>query len=275
MPPSTSPLLQPLIDLAKQASEAILAIYRQSAAYEVHTKSDHSPLTQADLAANDIIRRGLLQLTPQLPVLSEEGTTTPWTQRQTWHQYWLVDPLDGTREFINRSGEFTINIALIADHCPVFGLLYVPVHGACYYAHRGSGAFKQDAQGNTQPIHVRPWNEQHTELLVSKGAREARIQEYFGSLGTYSLIRMSSAWKFALLAEGKADLSPRLGDTSEWDTAAGQCILEAAGGALVDLHGQPLQYNTKDSLVNPHFIALGDAAALREKLPWGCWNDHT
>lgn len=262
-----SNLKQPLIDLAKKAGEAILEIYEKSRQYPIQTKADHSPLTQADLMANEILQQGLKALTPDFPILSEEGVGIPWEERQKWTTYWLIDPLDGTRQFINHSGEFTVNIALIHHHQPVIGLLYVPVTEEVYYACEGwGGAYKQDAAHQVIPLQVRPWSLGETIILTSTVVSQDRVKAMFGHLGAYTQITLSSAWKFGWVAEGKADLSPRLGNTSEWDTAAGQCILELAGGALVDLQGEPLRYNTRESVINPHFIALGDRGRLWERL---------
>lgn len=260
-------LIDPLIALARKASEVILDIYQHSQQYQIQTKEDQSPVTQADLQANEVLRKGLAQLTPQLPYLSEEATAPSWQERQSWSRYWLVDPLDGTREFIKHSGEFTINIALIDQQQPVLGMLFVPVTGECYYACRGHGSFKMAASQLKQAIRVRPWSVNQTLLLVSHGAKEEIIQENFAGLGEFQMTRMSSALKFAKVAEGLADMAPRLGNTSEWDTAAGQCILEEAGGGLFDLQGEALRYNSKESLLNPHFIALGDLC-LYKKINW-------
>lgn len=256
-------LQKQLLHLTQQAGKAILEIYQKSRQYLVQIKPDNSPLTQADLIAHEILTTGLQALTPDLPVLSEEGVGIPWEERQKWDRYWLIDPLDGTLPFLRHSGEFTVNIALIQNHQPVIGILYVPVTQEVYYAcAEWGGAYKQDTEEGITQLQVRPWHPDETILLTSQAAREEKIQTLFGHLGAYTQIKMSSAWKFGWLAEGKADLAPRLGDTCEWDTAAGQCILELAGGALVGLQGQPLRYNTKASLINPYFIALGDKTHL-------------
>jgi len=264
-------LLQPIISLAKNASEAILTIYQHHQQYQIQTKSDHSPVTQADLLAHKILIEGLSCLTPHIPILSEESLEIPWEVRQQWQTYWLIDPLDGTRQFIEHSGEFTVNIALIENHLPIFGLIYVPITEECYYAFPEAGAKKIDKQGQEQQISARTWQPNHTIILASRGANEKRLQERFGGLGEYSIVRKASAWKFCIVAEGQADISPRFGDTSEWDTAAGQCILEQAGGAILNLEGQPLRYNTRPSVLNPYFVALGDVESMYGKLPWGKW----
>lgn len=256
-----------LIALARTAGAAILDIYQVSRQYPVHIKSDHSPLTQADLIAHEILYTGLHALTPNIPILSEEGINIPWEERQQWDYYWLIDPLDGTRQFICHNGEFTVNIALIHQHNVIIGLLHVPITQETYYADaQAHTSIKITSHEEVTPLQVRRWQPQKTLVLTSHGAHEQRIIDTFSHLGTLQQLKMSSAWKFGQLAEGKADISPRFGDTAEWDTAAGQCILEQAGGALVDLQGQPLRYNCKDSLINPHFIALGDKAQLYGKI---------
>jgi 3'(2'), 5'-bisphosphate nucleotidase len=259
-------LQQPIIELARNAAQAILTIYEQSKTLKVHTKSDDSPLTKADLIANKILTEGLQQLTPEIPTLSEESHHPDWQTRKTWQTYWLLDPLDGTRPFIAGEDEFTVNIALIHNHTPIFGLVLPPTTGECYYAYADIGAYKIAANGNKKKLSVRPWQPEQTILLTSHGAKKHKIEERFGHLGNYKAIKMSSSWKFCLLAEGKADISPRLGDTSEWDTAAGHCILREAGGNIFDLQGKPLTYNSKQSLLNPHFVAIGDVRALKDKV---------
>lgn len=252
-----------LIALAQTAAQAILTIYEQTKALKIHIKADDSPLTQADLIANRILIEGLQTLTPTIPILSEESQHPDWKIRKTWTTYWLLDPLDGTRPFISGKDEFTVNIALIHNHIPIFGLVAPPTTHECYYAYANIGAYKIQGNGDKKKLTVRPWQPEHTTILTSHGAKHAKIKERFGHLGHYTTQKMSSSWKFCLLAEGKADISPRFGDTSEWDTAAGHCILREAGGNIFDLQGKPLKYNTKKSLLNPHFIALGDVGALK------------
>lgn len=261
-----SELQSSLITLAQEVADAILVIYVQSKKLKVRTKSDFSPLTEADLLANQMLVDGLKKLTPDLPIISEETQIADWAERQTWSTYWLLDPLDGTRPFIAHAGEFTVNIALIQDHRPIFGLVHVPIAKECYFAYAEVGARKIDAHQQMHTLHVRPWRPGHTDILTSHGARDEKIRHHFGHLGNYTARKLSSSWKFCLLAEGKADISPRLGNTSEWDTAAGQCVLEQAGGAILNLQGEPLRYNMKASLLNPHFIALGDVEGLKAKV---------
>jgi 3'(2'), 5'-bisphosphate nucleotidase len=251
-------LLRPAIDIAIQAGRRILEIYE--AGFSVEHKEDKTPLTEADLAAHEVIDAGLVYLTPDIPVLTEESTNIPFSERSQWQRYWLVDPLDGTREFIDRTGEFTVNIALIDNHQPVLGIVYAPVVGVYYYACRGQGAFKREACNEPQRIFVRPCT--LGKVVVAGGRlahlRGGSLERFLENLGGYEVISMGSALKSCLVAEGKADVYARLGPTSEWDTAAAQCVVEEAGGRITDTHMQPLRYNTKDELLNPHFFVSGD-----------------
>jgi len=249
-------LLESVADLARDAGRRILEIYESD--FAVQHKEDRSPLTAADMAAHNAIVAGLQVLTPELPVLSEESKDVPYAERRQWNTYWLVDPLDGTREFIKRNGEFTVNIALIHGTESVLGVVHVPVSGLIYKACRGGGAFKQPRDGEAHPIHVR---ERAGDPLVVAGSRSHRgdsLQHFLGNIGDYEMISMGSALKLCLVAEGRADIYPRLGPTSEWDTAAAQCVVEEAGGRVTDTDMNILRYNTKDSLLNPEFLVFGD-----------------
>lgn len=241
------------IEIAKQAGRAIMEIYEGD--FAVEHKDDATPLTAADTAAHHIIDTGLRTLTPELPVLSEESTDIPFAERVRWQRYWLVDPLDGTREFIKRNGEFTVNIALIDRHEAVLGIVYAPVLGVYYYACRGEGAYKREAMNEPVRIHARPWQGGRVVVAGSRSHRGTSLEQFLAHLGDYELVPMGSALKSCLVAEGRADIYPRLGPTSEWDTAAAQCVLEEAGGRLTDTRMAPLRYNTKESLLNPHFFA--------------------
>jgi 3'(2'), 5'-bisphosphate nucleotidase len=258
--------LPQLIQLARSARESILEIYEESSQFPVHSKSDFSPLTQADLISHEIVMRELNKMAPEIPVLSEEGANIPFTVRQQWQQHWLVDPIDGTKEFIQHTGDFTINIALIEKHRPILGLIYVPVTDVTYFASEGKGAFKQINNQAPQPIHHKKCSLDHVTVAVSRYYKKDKLDSFMSRFPNYEVSPIGSALKFCLLAEGKADIYPRLGNTCEWDTAAGQIILTEAGGAVVDLDLQPLQYNIKDSLLNSHFIAIGDAAVLLPEL---------
>lgn len=248
-------LLPHVIQIAEQAGKEILDIYNTE--FTIDLKQDKSPLTAADMAAHRCIVNGLAKIS-DLPILSEESSEIPYTERASWQRYWLVDPLDGTKEFIKRNGDFTVNIALIDHHKPVLGVVYVPVTGQCYYAADQAGAFKKNGEGVALSIQVR--NQKSDKLIVagSKSHQTPELAEYLAKLPEHELIAIGSSLKFCLVAEGSADLYPRIGLTSEWDTAAAQCIVEQAGGAVTELDGSTLQYNRKDSLLNPYFLVFGD-----------------
>jgi 3'(2'), 5'-bisphosphate nucleotidase len=258
-------LREAVIAIARAAGAAIMEVYRQE--FVVEHKDDRSPLTQADLAAHRIIVAGLEKLTPDVPVLSEESASLPWSERQIWTRYWLVDPLDGTREFVKKNGEFTVNIALIENHEPTFGVVYAPALDELHYGERGRGAFVRmgddDVALNTRRPALSP-----LRVAASRSHLDERTAALLARLGEIETASMGSSLKFCRIAEARIDLYPRFGLTSEWDTAAAQALVEAAGGVVFTLDGQPLRYNTKDSLLNPHFIVLGDA-----ELPWREWLD--
>lgn len=249
-------LLQSIEKIAVQAGAAILEVY-ESDDFGIDHKADDSPLTQADLAAHRVIVEGLSQLTPEIPVLSEESADIPFEERQTWDKYWLVDPLDGTKEFIKRNGEFTVNIALIESGQSILSVVYVPVSEVSYSAAVGVGVFKRE-NGKKHSIGVMKNSRFKPTVVGSRSHMSDEVKTYLARLGQHELVSMGSSLKFCLVAEGKADLYPRLGLTSEWDTAAAQCIVEQAGGQVVTMDGEPLKYNTKDSLLNPHFMVYGD-----------------
>ena len=243
--------------LAVQAGAAILEVYN-SDAFDVQEKDDKSPLTAADLAAHHVIVDGLAALTPDIPVLSEESAKLPYAERSAWQRYWLVDPLDGTREFIKRNGEFTVNIALIDAGVPILSVVHVPVTGVSYLACQGQGASRQEAGGEPQAISVRKLGAGPIMVVGSRSHRGESLNQFLDKLGEHDMVGMGSSLKLCLVAEGAADIYPRLGPTSEWDTAAAQCVVEQAGGFVTDTDMQPLRYNTKDSLLNPFFLVFGD-----------------
>jgi 3'(2'), 5'-bisphosphate nucleotidase len=258
--PNQLPLLLPgVIDVARAAGAAILGIYAQ-ADHGVETKADQSPLTAADRAAHAVIAAGLARLAPEIPLWSEESASVDWATRRHWPAFWLVDPLDGTKEFIKRNGEFTVNIALVRGHSPALGVVHAPVLDRDYYGIAGSGAFRSDGGGPAQPIRVRSPAPPPVRVAGSRSHRDPALDGILDRLGPHSFVSMGSSLKFCLVAEGSADFYPRLGPTSEWDTAAAQAVVEAAGGAVVDLKGQPLRYNTRAEILNPFFIARGDPA---------------
>ena len=250
-------LLDDVLLLAKQAAEAIMQVY--STDFTVENKADESPLTQADKAAHAVIAAGLKKLTPDWPILSEEDKYPDYATRQQWDTYWLIDPLDGTKEFVKRNGEFTVNIALIKNKKSVLGVVYVPVTEVCYFAALGLGAYKRLPNEKPHAIQVRPFPKSNVQLAGSRSHVTEATQQFMDCLGDDVGIKsMGSSLKICMVAEGVADLYPRLGLTSEWDTAASQCVVEQAGGHLTDLALNSLLYNTKDSLLNPYFMVFGE-----------------
>ncbi len=257
-------LLQAAMRVAHLAGDRILAYFNRSPEeLQLRYKADHSIVTIGDMIAHEMLVEGLQRLDPEIPILSEEGEIPDYEVREQWQTYWLLDPLDGTRGFTQGCAEFSVNIALIQHHQPLLGVVYAPFTHLCYFARRGCGAFKQDladVYSNPKPIHARTMDEDKFSILIGRYTKAEKLLHDIQSLPGAQLTRLNSSLKFCMIAEGAADCYPRMGDTSEWDTAAAHCVLEAAGGKLVDLWGQPLQYNAKRSLINPAFLAMGDAS---------------
>lgn len=256
-------LLSQVIAIARESGQAIMSIYDQPDA-QVTFKSDQSPLTAADLASHNAIVSGLQDLHPKLPVLSEESTQTSFAQRSEWQQFWLVDPLDGTKEFIKRNGEFTVNIALIEGGRPILGVVFAPALNVCYYGAQGVGSFVQ--RGDAPPSRIQALARTGNgpiRVVASRSHADARTGALLSQLGPFECISMGSSLKLCLVAEGEAHLYPRLGPTMEWDTAAANAIVNQAGGMVCDLSGNELLYNKPD-LHNPEFFVL--AVAERELL---------
>jgi 3'(2'), 5'-bisphosphate nucleotidase len=251
---SMKALLDRVVELSRHAGNAIMEVY-QGPAFQVTHKDDKSPLTAADLASHHTLVAGLQKLTPQWPVLSEESEHTPYETRRDWHIFWLVDPLDGTKEFLKRNGEFTVNIALVDGDTPILGVVYAPASGKMYFAARGVGAFKQE-NDETLPIRVQRGPGGATRVIVSRSHGSDETELYTRQYGQCEFVPMGSSLKFCLVAEGVADVYPRSGPTMEWDTAAAHCILILAGGCVTSADGQRLVYN-KPSLLNPGFLASG------------------
>lgn len=255
----TQSLLQSIQALAHDAGDAIMQIYQQD--FAVAYKDDQSPLTAADLAAHEVIVKGLEALTPGIPILSEEDVQAFQGPNQEGY-YWLIDPLDGTKEFIKKNGEFTVNIALIHQGQSVLGLVYAPAQGLTYSAAKGMGAFKQNSLGKVQ-IHAlahqpgTPWR-----IVGSRSHGNDAIQPWLAQFNDHSLISMGSSLKLCLVAENLADLYPRFGLTSLWDTAAAQCVVEEAGAQVLDLQGGRLGYQNSAQILNPHFIVGVDVNDL-------------
>jgi 3'(2'), 5'-bisphosphate nucleotidase len=254
-----------VIVLAQDAAAAILGIYDSE--FAVEHKDDDSPLTAADLAAHRCIVEGLARLTPDIPVLSEESAhEVDAAQRRSWTRLWLVDPLDGTREFVKRNGEFTVNIALIEDGVAVFGVVQAPVTGVVWHGGATLGAFRREHGGSDTALRVRTPATAPLRVAASRSHRDARTQGFIDRMGEAEPVGLGSSLKFCRIADGGLDVYPRFGPTSEWDTAAGQCVLEGAGGALFDPQGRPFRYNQREGVLNGDFIALGDIS-----LPWRNW----
>jgi len=247
--------MQEVVEIAHRAGAAIMEVYRSGDTGET-SKADNSPLTLADLAAHRTIVDALTKLTPEIPILSEEAANIPYAERAQWKRYWLVDPLDGTKEFIKRNGEFTVNIALIENGGPVMGVVYAPVLDVCYFGARGAGAFIQRGTAEAQSITVKP----HTtgepiKVVASRSHSDARTEALLKQLGDHQCISMGSSLKLCLVAEGAAHFYPRLGPTMEWDTAAAHAVVNAAGGIVCNLKGEALSYN-KEDLHNSEFFVM-------------------
>lgn len=260
-----SHLLPQVIEIARSAGQMILEIYEKKQ-YEAYTKSDETPVTSADIAAHKLITERLSELTPDIPVLSEEDADISLEQRAQWERYWLVDPLDGTQEFIARSGDFATIIALVDNNKPTMGVVYGPVSGVTYYAYSGKGAWKIPDMSDSVKIHTHKHEQpgQSIAIAISRRQEINRITSRMSSAWNYDLIPLgSAALKACLVAEGAVDCYLRLGPTGEWDTAATQCIVEEAGGRILSTQLEPLSYNERETLENPNFIVLGDA-----DLPW-------
>lgn len=259
-------LLPEVRRIAIEAGEKIMEVYKSG--YDVEIKEDKSPVTTADLAANKHIVNELNKLSPRFPVLSEESATLPFEERAKHETYWLVDPLDGTKEFINRRDSFTVNIALIHRHKSILGVIYAPALGVSYYAAQGLGSFKQ-ASDKQEPIKAREFVADETVFAGSRShtgkAMQMFLDNFSKEYGDYELVSMGSSLKMCMVAEGLADLYPRLWLTSEWDTAAAHCIVNEAGGKLVQTDMSPLLYNTKDSLLNPYFFTIGNNSIAWDK----------
>jgi len=265
-----------VVNLVRRACDAILAIYRTD--FDVEAKADDSPLTQADLASHRVLAEGLAALLPQRPLLSEESSPPPFEERRLWSSYWLIDPLDGTKEFIKRNGEFTVNVALLEAGEPVFGVVGVPDKGLVYVGDVAAGtAWRLADDGTREALHGRPMDRGEggdgpLTIVASRSHGGERLEAYLEALsetfGAVERTPVGSSLKLCILAEGHADLYPRLGPTSEWDIAAAHAVLRAAGGDLWAVDGAPLAYNAEESFLNPEFFAVADAAYhWRERLP--------
>ncbi|WP_105902652.1 3'(2'),5'-bisphosphate nucleotidase CysQ [Vibrio gangliei] len=263
-----SHLIPQVISIAREAGQRILEIYHNKD-YQEFVKDDDTPVTTADLAAHKIIMQSLAELTPNIPILSEEDADISLKKRSQWNRYWLVDPLDGTQEFIARSGDFATVIALIENNHPVMGVVYAPVSGVTYFAYKGKGAWKIPEMDDSIRIHTlkHDSDDQSIAIAISRRQNINKITEKLSPARNYELVPLgSAALKACLVAEGAVDCYIRLGPTGEWDTAATQCIVEEAGGRILSTQLEPLSYNERDTLQNPNFIVLGDEGIGWEKI---------
>ena len=262
--------VEKICQISRQAGEKIIVVFN-SGDFGVETKSDNSPLTQADLASHHTICDALAELDDSIPILSEESVAIDYEERKQWQRYWLIDPLDGTKEFIAKRPEFTVNIALIEDGRPVLGVIYVPCTGVCYFAQKGKGAFRQEGDAPPEKITTRKVplvdGKPHLTVVMSRHSGRSKVGALLEPLGdNYDQASIGSSLKMCMVAEGKADFYPRLGPTSEWDTAAAQTIVEAAGGVMLGRDHQPMRYNQKASILNDHFYVMGEP-----DFPWQTW----
>jgi 3'(2'), 5'-bisphosphate nucleotidase len=244
--------IQDIVTIAKEAGKAIMQVYKQD--FEVEYKQDSSPLTLADKKANDIIEAGLNKLSVNLPILSEEGNDIPYKDRKEWEYFWLVDPLDGTKEFVKKNDEFTVNIALIHKDTPILGVVYAPALDVCYWAKQGEGAFKD---GQNLPLKAESQRNTY-KIVASRSHMSDETQAFIDAIDTQKekeLISIGSSLKICLVAEGEADIYPRLGPTMEWDTGAAHAIVNESGGQLNDQkNNNVLKYNTSEKLLNNYFV---------------------
>ena len=272
-------LLREIETIARRAGAAIMEVYESTGGMAVQYKDDDSPLTEADKRANAVIAAGLAELEPRLPVLSEESPRPDYDERRHWECYWLVDPLDGTREFVKRNGEFTVNIALVGDGVAGLGVVHVPVSGVSYCGELELGAFRMETGGELTPIRSGAVNaDGKLKMVASRSHLDPHVERVLRRLeaefGAVETVNMGSSLKMCLLAEGRADIYPRLAPTFEWDTAAAHAVLAAAGGEIYDTRFKPLRYNSGEDLRNPHFIAVANTrpdwqALLASVLPTG------
>ncbi|MGL4473601.1 MAG: 3'(2'),5'-bisphosphate nucleotidase CysQ [Shewanella sp.] len=257
--------LEAVIEIASDAASTIKAIYLDGC-FEQQTKLDNTPVTSADLAAHQLITTRLKALTPDIPVISEEDSHLPLSMREHWPRYWLVDPLDGTGEFIAGSGDFSVIIALVEHNRPIMGVVYVPMTDVCYYAIAGLGAYKRAANQEIriQTRTLAQGQKSNMRLAVSRRQDPQSVLKLFSNPNYCELVVMGgAALKACLVAEGRADCYVRVGPTGEWDTGAAQIIVEEAGGQIMDISLSPLSYNERETMENPNFIVVG-----MPSLPW-------
>ena len=259
--PSLAELLEGVEEISRRAGQEILEIYEQADG-EVTYKDDKSPLTAADLASHKVLAAGLAKLAPEIPVLSEEGASMAYRERRGWTRFWLVDPLDGTKEFVKRNGEFTTNVALIEDGVPILGVVHCPTLERTYLAARGVGASRRDGDGEARPIRAAGSGGEELVIVASRSHAGPELAAFLAALPAHRLTSMGSSLKLCLVAEGAADFYPRLAPTMEWDTGAAHAVVLEAGGRVINTEGEALAYN-KENLLNPHFLVAGE-----RPVPW-------
>ncbi len=255
-----------ILNIAIDAGKEILKIYKKN--FNVDLKEDNSPITEADINSNNLIKKRLIEIEKNIPILTEENLVN-WETRRVWKKYWLIDPLDGTKEFVNRNGEFTVNISLIENNLPIFGVIYAPEKSLLYYGIKKNGSYKLITQDNIntltefKKININKNTASKIKIIGSRSHSNKDFQMWVEkNFSQYEFISIGSSLKFCFLAEGTADIYPRLGPTSEWDIAAGHVILEEAGGKLKSIDNTEILYNTKENIINPNFLAYGNAAKL-------------
>ena len=250
--------LNNLIEIAQNAGYEIMKIYNSD--FEYNTKKDGSPLTSADLAAHNCIYGGLSALDSKIPILSEESKLVKFAERSKWEKYWLIDPLDGTKEFIKRNGEFTVNISLILNKKPVLGIIFAPDLDSMFFAIKNNGCFELD-NNNRKQLKVMS-SDKKIKVIGSRSHQNEKLDSLLGHIGEYEYVGSGSSLKFCMIANNTAHIYPRFSPTSEWDTAAGQAIVEESGGKVLNDIGETLSYNSKESLRNPNFVAFGNIDSL-------------
>ena len=256
-------LIEKILQVSKDAGESILDIYN-NADPKIELKEDKSPLTAADISSHTIIVNRLRNITPKIPIISEEDCNIPLAVRSNWKEYWLIDPLDGTKEFINRIGEFTVIIALVRDNKPILGIIHVPVKNETYRGSKEFGSFHIKANQEKESISVANKNNNTIRIAASRSHPSKRLNLLLKELNNYEILNIGSSLKFCLVASGAADIYPRFGRTSEWDTAAGEAIVESAGGYVCALKGELMTYNTKHNFLNPDFLVSSSKNLILE-----------
>lgn len=254
--------IRSVIEIANLAGDAIMDIYNTDFDYKL--KDDNSPLTEADIASNEIIINELKKLDQSYPILTEESSDVKFEERSRWERYWLVDPLDGTKEFLKKNDEFTVNIALIEKNTPIFGVIRVPAKYVTYWGGVNIGSYSKKDNESSKKINVSKRKSTCLRVVSSRSHKNNRLDKCLSNFDSIQDINIGSSLKFCLLAEGKADFYPRLGPTSEWDTAAGEAILKYSGGYLLTIEGKEMNYNNSEALLNPYFIASSDESYIQK-----------